>query len=168
MSTSNVVHPVRVLRMRWIDRVGDALFRGLTRLGMGPAWTLTTRGRRTGQLRRTPVIPVSYRSRQWLVAPYGEVSWVRNARAAGQVQLSRGRRGRTYAIRHATVEEAGPVLQRYVQIARATRPYFAASVDAPVSAFIAEADRHPVFELTPVNDDQTHDGKRRTRQPGLP
>jgi deazaflavin-dependent oxidoreductase (nitroreductase family) len=155
MSTSDVVNPVRVLRMRWIDRVGDALFRGLTRLGLGPAWTLTTRGRRTGQLRRTPVIPISHRSRKWLVAPYGEVSWVRNARADGQVQLSRGRIARTYAIRHATAEEAGPVLQRYIQVASATRPYFAASVDAPVSAFIAEADRHPLFELTPVNDDQT-------------
>ncbi|MEN3268443.1 MAG: hypothetical protein V7646_5337 [Pseudonocardia sp.] len=99
------------------------------------------------------MIPVSDGSRQWLVSPYGEVSWVRNARAAGWVQLSRGRTSRTCAIRQAPAEEAGPVLQRFVQIASATRPYFAASVDAPVAAFVAEADRHPVFELTPVEND---------------
>jgi F420H(2)-dependent quinone reductase len=71
--------------MRRIDRLGDAVFRGLTRLGIGPAWTLTTRGRRTGELRQMPVIPISHGGRRWLVAPYGEVSWVHNARAAGQV-----------------------------------------------------------------------------------
>jgi deazaflavin-dependent oxidoreductase (nitroreductase family) len=142
--------PVRRLRMRRIDRAGDAVFRALARLRIGPAWVLTTRGRRTGKLRHTPVIPIDEGGRQWLVAPYGEVSWVRNARAAGQVQLSRGRTKKTYAIRQALPPEAGPILKRYVQIASATRPYFAASIDAPVAAFIAEADRHPVFELTPV------------------
>jgi hypothetical protein len=48
------------------------------------------------------------------------------------------------------VEEAGPVLKRYVAIATATRPYFAADPDAPVDAFTAEADQHPVFELIPI------------------
>jgi hypothetical protein len=50
-----------------------------------------------------------------------------------------------------SAEEAGPVLQQYVQIASATRGYFAASVDAPVADFAAEANQHPVFELTLVN-----------------
>ena len=34
--------------MRWTDRVGDAIFRVLARLGVGPASMLTTTGRRTG------------------------------------------------------------------------------------------------------------------------
>lgn len=140
--------PVRKLRMRWSDRIGDAVFRVLARLRIGPAWVLTTRGRRTGKLRHTPVIPIDEGGRQWLVAPYGEVSWVRNARAAGQVQLSRGRTKKTCSIRQASAHEAGPILKQYVRMASATRPYFAASVDAPISAFVAEADRHPVFELT--------------------
>jgi deazaflavin-dependent oxidoreductase (nitroreductase family) len=143
--------PTRRLRMRRIDRLGDAVFRGLTRLGIGPAWTLTTRGRRTGELRHTPVIPISHGGRRWLVAPYGEVSWVRNARAAGQVELSRGLTRKSYSIRQASAQEAGPILKQYVQIASATRPYFAASTDSPVAAFVAEADRHPVFELIPQN-----------------
>ena len=138
----------RILRMRRIDRLGDALFRGLTRLGIGPAWSLTTRGRRTGRLHTVPVIPVDNGRQQWLVSPYGEVSWVLNARAAGQVQLSRGRTTRIWRVREVAAAEAGPVLKRYVRIASATRPYFTASVDAPVAVFVAEADRHPVFALT--------------------
>lgn len=141
---------VRTLRMRRIDRIGDALFRGLARLGLGPAWSLTTRGRRTGRRHTVPVIPVDGGGQQWLVSPYGEVSWVLNARAAGQVLLSRGRTTRIYQVREVAPVEAGPVLKRYVRIASATRPYFAASVDSPVAAFVAEAHRHPVFALARV------------------
>jgi deazaflavin-dependent oxidoreductase (nitroreductase family) len=148
--------------MRRIDRLNDALFRGLAGLGVGPAWSLITRGRRTGKLRTTPVIPISEGGRQWLVAPYGEVSWVHNARAAGQVQLSRGRMRRTHTIRQASAAKAGPVLQRYIRIASAARPYFAAPVDGPVEAFVAEADRHPVFELTPVSDDPAAASRHKT------
>jgi deazaflavin-dependent oxidoreductase (nitroreductase family) len=152
-SSSDAGPPLPTFRMRRIDRLNDALFRGLARLGVGSAWSLITRGRRTGQLRSTPVIPIIEGRRQWLVAPYGEVSWVHNARAAGEVQLSRGPTSRTYTVRQVSAEEAGPVLQRYVRIASAARPYFAAPVDAPVAAFVADADRHLVFELTPISDD---------------
>ena len=44
----------------------------------------------------------------------------------------------------------GPVLKRYVAIATATRPYFAADKDAPVEDFVSEAHRHPVLELLPI------------------
>ncbi len=37
---------------------------------------------------------------------------------------------------------------RYIGIASAARPYFQASKGSPVADFIAEAHRHPVFELT--------------------
>ena len=46
--------------------------------------------------------------------------------------------------------EAGLVLKRYIRIAPATWRYFQATKDSPVKDFVAEADRHPVFELTPV------------------
>jgi hypothetical protein len=51
----------------------------------------------------------------------------------------------------------GPVLKRYVAIATATRSYFQADKDAPVEDFVAEADRHPVFEFTPVTRDRPDD-----------
>ena len=48
-------------------------------------------------------------------------------------------------------EPAGPVLKGYVGVATATRPYLQADKDAPVEDFVAEADRHPVFELLPLD-----------------
>ncbi|HEY5848068.1 MAG TPA: nitroreductase family deazaflavin-dependent oxidoreductase [Microlunatus sp.] len=109
---------------------------------------LTTRGRRTGQVRKNPVVIVEHDGRRWLVAPYGPVGWVHNARAAGEVRLTRRGRSQTYTIREVSAREAGPVLQQYIRIASATRPYFQARQDAPVESFAAEAKHHPVFELT--------------------
>jgi deazaflavin-dependent oxidoreductase (nitroreductase family) len=140
--------PAKELHPGWTDRAGDAAFRTLARLGIGPASLLTTTGRRTGRSRRTPVIPVRQGDRLWLVAPYGEVPWVLNARAAGLVELRRGRHAGTYAIREAPAAEAGPILKEYIGIASATRPYFRADKAARVCEFVAEAHLHPVFELT--------------------
>jgi deazaflavin-dependent oxidoreductase (nitroreductase family) len=134
-------------------RAGNALVALLARLGVGPMHLLTTTGRTTGRPHTVPVVPIELDSRRWLVAPYGAVAWVHNARASGRVHLRYGRGSRSYAIREATAEEAGPVLQRYVAVATKTRPYFDATTDSPTAAFVAEADRHPVFELTPLDPD---------------
>ena len=99
------------------------------------------------------MVPVEHDGRRWLVAPYGPVSWVHNARAAGTVRLAGRRHSRAYAIREAAPDEAGPVLKRYVHLAPSTRRYFQASKDSPVEDFVAEAQRHPVFELIPADDD---------------
>lgn len=101
----------------------------------------------------SPVVPVELDGSSWLVAPYGTVSWVRNARAAGRVHLRHGRTSCDYTIREASADEAGPVLKRYVSIASRSRAQFQATKDAPTEEFVAEADRHPVFELTPVTGD---------------
>jgi hypothetical protein len=84
---------------------------------------------------------------EWLVAPYGEVAWVRNARAAARVTLNRGRRSQTVRLVTAEGDEAGRILKRYVTDVPIARPFFDARPDSPVDAFIAEADRHPVFRL---------------------
>jgi deazaflavin-dependent oxidoreductase (nitroreductase family) len=144
------MRPIKQYRKRWPDRIGDALFRGMAMVGVGPASLLTTTGRRTGQFRSTPVIPVRQGGRLWLVAPYGEVSWLLNARAAGHVVLRRRRDVCTYTIREVPAAEAGPILKQYIAVASATRPYFRADKDAPISEFIAEAELHPVLELTNV------------------
>ena len=88
------------------------------------SYVLTTRGRRTGRTRRNPVIVVELDGRRWLVAPYGVVSWVHNARASGRVSVTRRRQTRSYTIREVPPEQAGPVLKRYIAIASATRQYF--------------------------------------------
>jgi len=146
--------PVREFRRSGADRVGDAVFSILARAGIGPAHLLTTRGRTTGRARTAPVILVVQDQQRWLVAPYGAVSWVLNARAAGRVTLRRGRDRQECTIRELPPAESGPILRRYIQIAPATRPYFQAGKDSPAADFTAEAHRHPVFELAPVGEQQ--------------
>jgi deazaflavin-dependent oxidoreductase (nitroreductase family) len=134
-------------------RVGDAVMSLFVRAGLVPStYLLTTRGRRTGRPLTHPATVVERDGRRWLVAPYGTVSWVHNARAAGRVTLRRRGDRRHYAVREVPAAEAGPVLKRYVGVATATRPYFRADKDAPVEEFVAEADHHPVFELLPIED----------------
>jgi deazaflavin-dependent oxidoreductase (nitroreductase family) len=130
-------------------RAANRLVRLLLRLGLmpGPTYLLTVPGRRTGRLLSTPVTLVKEGDTRWLVAPYGDVAWVRNARAAGQITLSRGTRSETLPIRELSPTEAAPVLQRYITRVPITRPYFDAKPDSPLAAFIAEAPRHPVFQL---------------------
>lgn len=138
-------------RGRW-HRVENTVMSALVRIGLVPSsYLLTTKGRETGRLRSNPVTIVDHGGRRWLVAPYGPVPWVHNARAAGRVALGRRLVMRHYAIREASAAEAGPVLKRYLALATATREYFDADQKAPVEQFVAEADRHPVFELIPVN-----------------
>jgi deazaflavin-dependent oxidoreductase (nitroreductase family) len=136
----------------------NTIMSALVRAGLVPrSYLLTTRGRKTGQPRTNPVMPVEHGGRRWLVAPYRPVSWVHNARAAGQVSLTRRRDTRHYTIREVPPDEAGPVLKRYVRLAPSTRRYFQATKDSPVENFVAEADRHRVFELIPVHEDRQRD-----------
>jgi deazaflavin-dependent oxidoreductase (nitroreductase family) len=130
-------------------RAANRLVRLLLKLGLmpGPTYLLTVPGRRTGRPLSTPVTLVEEGDSRWLVAPYGDVAWVHNARAAGQVTLSRGRRSETLSIRELPAAEAAPVLKRYITRVPITRPYFDAKPDSPLAAFIAEAPRHPVFRL---------------------
>ena len=133
---------------RW-RRAVNALVRALLRVGLPVPHTylLTVKGRKTGRLYTTPVTLVERGTQRWLVAPYGEVNWVRNARAAGQVTLSRGRRAETVRIQEVTPEEAAAILKEYLRQVPVVRPYFDVSPDDPVDAFVAEAPRHPVFRV---------------------
>ncbi|MGR6914209.1 nitroreductase family deazaflavin-dependent oxidoreductase [[Actinomadura] parvosata] len=143
--------PPRQFRSSRGRRVGDAVISVFIRAGLVPhSYLLTTRGRKSGLPRVNPVTVVEHAGKRWLVAPYGVVSWVHNVRADGHVSLRRRFETRAYTVREATPQEAGPVLKRYIAIATPTRPYFLATPDSPVEAFVAEAGHHPVFELVPA------------------
>jgi deazaflavin-dependent oxidoreductase (nitroreductase family) len=133
-------------------RAANVLVRALLRLGLAPPRTylLTVPGRRSGQPRSTPVTLVEAGPDRWLVAPYGAVGWVRNARAAGRGTLSRGRRRETVALVELGPAESAPVLRRYVAEVPITRPFFDAGPGSPLEAFAAETGRHPVFRIIPT------------------
>jgi len=111
------------------------------------SYVLTVHGRKTGKTYAAPVLLVEDNGQRWLVSPYGEVSWVRNARAAGEVTLSRQGRSETLKIREATPQESAPILKHYITRESIVRPYFDVQPDSPLEAFVAEAPRHPVFRL---------------------
>jgi deazaflavin-dependent oxidoreductase (nitroreductase family) len=127
----------------------NAVVRPLARLGLTGQRThlLTVPGRRTGRRWSTPVSIVEEDGERWLVAPYGSRNWVLNARAAGWVELRRGRRNERLDVVELGPAEAVPVLRRYYELARVTRPFFDVSLDSPEAEWIAEASRHPVFRL---------------------
>jgi deazaflavin-dependent oxidoreductase (nitroreductase family) len=130
-------------------RALNTIVRPLARLGLAGPHThlLTVRGRTTGKLWSTPVSLVSEGDERWLVAPYGERNWVRNARAAGWVELRRGRRRERLRVEELGPEDAAPVLREYYRLFRVARPFFSVSLHSAPEAWLAEAPRHPVFRL---------------------
>jgi deazaflavin-dependent oxidoreductase (nitroreductase family) len=122
---------------------------------MGPNALITVRGRKSGELRTTPVALIEIGGRRWVSSPYGDVNWVRNLRASGEASLTIGRRHETVtAVELASDERVsffrdlmGPFVRR---IPLGLGRLMIGSVlgakdilDDPVGA----AGRHPVFEL---------------------
>src|SRR5713226_6875940 len=116
----------RTYRLGPARRLVNVVLKRLLRMGI-PAdphmYLLSVPGRSSGRIYTTPVILVENGER-FLVAPYGEVGWVRNARAAGRVTLSRGRHHETVGFHQVGSAESAPVLSAYLKRVRSTRPFF--------------------------------------------
>ena len=138
-------------KSRW-RRALNAIVRPLARLGLtGPrTYLLTVPGRRSGKRWSTPVSLVRRGDERWLVAPYGDRNWVLNARAAGWVELRRGRRRERLGVRELDPRSAVPVLREYYRLGRVTRPFFDVALGSSDEDWLLEAPRHPVFGLEPV------------------
>jgi deazaflavin-dependent oxidoreductase (nitroreductase family) len=136
-------------RLSRTRRLINAVVTPLVRIGLAGrnTYLLTVEGRKSGRRYSTPVTLVVGGERRWLVAPYGERNWVKNARKAGWVELSRAGTSEMFRVAEVGAEEAGRVLKEYRRKYRVTGPFFDAKVDDPVEVFIAEAPRHPVFEV---------------------
>ena len=131
-------------------RVLNRLVTIWVRLGLPPRkyQLLTVRGRKSGRLYSTPVAVMEVQGERWLVAPYGEREWVKNARAAGQVVLRRGRHSEVVGVtEELDPVEMAPVLKRYIAEEPITGKFFDATPRSPLEDFVAEAPRHPVFRI---------------------
>lgn len=142
----------RVYRPGVGSRAINWVFRAMTNLGVGARYryVLTVRGRKTGLARSTPVDVMDVNGARWPAAGDGPANWVKNARAAGEVSLSRGRRVTRYKVSDVAAPDAVPVLRAYLATVRVVRPYFDAVPDAPDDALAAELPRHPVLRLSPL------------------
>jgi deazaflavin-dependent oxidoreductase (nitroreductase family) len=85
---------------------------------MGPNTLLTVRGRKSGEMRTTPVALVELDGRRWIIGTFGETNWVRNLRAAAEGVIEVGRRRENVQARELSHDEAteffGTTLKPYV------------------------------------------------------
>lgn len=75
---------------RWVFSFFNPIVKFLLAAGapMGPNGLITIRGRKSGLPRTTPVAIIEVSGRRWVWAPWGEVQWVRNLRAAGRATIT--------------------------------------------------------------------------------
>lgn len=139
----------KTYQINGITRFVSRILVGLIRMGIMPAkmYVLTVRGRKTGKLYSMLLFPVIEGDRRYVVSPYGEVSWVKNARVSGEVTLARGSKQETLKLQELPAQEAAPILKAYITANTITRQYFTVTLESPMEAFEAEASAHPVFEL---------------------
>ena len=71
---------------------------------LGPNRLITIRGRKSGVPRTTPLAVVQISGRRWVWAPWGDVHWVRNLRAAGRATINT--RGRHEEVRATELDPA--------------------------------------------------------------
>ncbi len=140
-------------------RIGSTMLTALLRAGLplGSLTLLSVRGRKSGKIYTTPVALVEQDGTSFLVAAFGEVSWVRNLRATGQAQLTRRRRTEAIGVVELETREAAPILKQFLtsyQMVPFIPPYFDVTSQSPLADFEREAVHHPVFRIVSMNKAQ--------------
>ncbi len=147
-NTSPVPRFVRVANV-----ATTALLRaGIRLVGFGrlPTYLLTVRGRKSGQLRTTPITVVPQGGERYVLAPYGAVDWVRNLRAAGEATLTRGRCVERVRATDLPAAEAGRVLRAFIESGNPIGRAFGVSAASSREEFERATTTHPVFLLRPA------------------
>jgi deazaflavin-dependent oxidoreductase (nitroreductase family) len=113
---------------------------------------LEVRGRKTGELRRTPVNLLVYDGSRYLVAPRGDTQWVRNLRVSGEGRLWLGRRAEPFVATELSDDDKPPLLRAYLKRWKAEVGVFFGGVgpDSSEDELRRIAPDHPVFKLGPV------------------
>jgi deazaflavin-dependent oxidoreductase (nitroreductase family) len=138
---------------RWVTIFGPiARFLMAAKVPLGFNGLITVPGRKTGVPRTTPVAIIADGSgRRWVWAPWGDVQWVRNLRAAGRATITvRGRTEEVTAVEQDRGQRVaffrdilGPIARRMPFGMTFIRVVDGTDLADPVAA----ADGRPVFEL---------------------
>jgi len=132
-----------------LTKLGNLPIAWLAAMGLGPKKTvvLEVRGRRSGQVRSAVVNIVDVDGEMYLVAPRGNTEWSRNARAAGEATIHRGKREQV-RLQEVPVEQRAPIIQTYLkENAMVTKAHFGIDPNAPIEEFQRIAPDHPVFRI---------------------
>lgn len=117
---------------------------------------VTIRGRKSGRPRITPLAVIEVSGRRWVWAPWGDVQWVHNLRAAGRATITfRGGTEDVAATELAPTQRVAFFRDTLGPLARGIpfgywfiRLVDGVDLDHPVEA----AERCPVFELRPFGE----------------
>lgn len=113
------------------------------RRSIGGSQRLTVAGRRSGEPRSVPVVPVDVDGRRYVVSARGETEWVRNVRSAGEVRLGGdGGAAQRLLATELPAEDSAPVIAAYrAKAGRSVAGYWKKLPDSR---------DHPVFRLDPA------------------
>jgi hypothetical protein len=149
---------------KWLKPVNRVIME-LQRLGLaiGTMRVLMVPGRKSGQLRSTPVSPLTIGGQRYIIGGLAEADWVKNARAAGWGILAHGRRQEQVALIELPVEQRGPILREFPRKVPHGVAFFQQLYHLPKDAaalpeaFAALATHCPVFriEALPVPHQRT-------------
>ena len=147
--------PDRYRKPGWFTRnIFNRMVAGATRAGLS-VWgsrILQVRGRKTGQLRETPVNVLTHQDQRYLVAPRGVTQWVRNLRETGEGTLRLGRGTEPFRATELSDGEKPEILRAYLRRWKMEVGVFFDGVGAtsPEEELVRIAADHPVFRIGPV------------------
>lgn len=136
---------------RWLKTINRPVV-ALQHLGVafGLTHLISIPGRQSGELRTTPVSPVTVDGERYVISVWEGSDWVKNARAAGWAILSRGRKQERVTLIELPLEERAAVLRELPrQVPRGARFYQQRfGVENDPEAFAALAPRCPTFRIS--------------------
>lgn len=123
---------------------------------------LEVMGRRSGTVRRVPLLQTRSGDHDHLVAIAGESQWVRNVRAAGGTATIRRHTARRVHLEELPVDQRPQVIRDYLEAGRRrgsdrtvenqARYYFGIEPDATLDDIRQIAQHYPVFRIEQVPD----------------
>lgn len=140
----------RYIKPDWFTRtVFNPFVASMTRAGVS-VWgsrVLRVRGRKSGELRSSPVNLLTFEGKRYLVAPRGQTHWVRNIRVTHEGELLLGSKVEPIRVTEVAEAERVPILRAYLK-----KWFFEVGVffdgvkgDSPESELRRIAPDHPVF-----------------------
>jgi hypothetical protein len=135
---------------RWLKLVNPVIV-ALQRRGVviGTMRLLSVPGRKSGEMRTTPVSPLTTNGKRYIVAGFEEADWVKNARSAGWGILARGREQARVNLVELPPRERGRVLREFPHKVPHGIRYFRQlyGIEGTSEEFVALAPRCPVFRV---------------------
>jgi deazaflavin-dependent oxidoreductase (nitroreductase family) len=135
-----------------MGRLFNSTVASVTKMGISVygSRVLFVRGRKSGEWRSTPVNPLSYEGKRYLVSPRGQTQWVRNMRAAGGGELRVGRRVERFTAIELPDDAKPALLREYLRRWKFEVGTFFEGVgpDASDEKLREIAPGYPVFQIT--------------------